>query len=183
LWQGTAPAVAGFTSIPAEEVDPRYAQEAGAQAVAWLKENAPEEAGPALVAFQGMDPARVAAVVRVFEQHRARTEEWARARHAALMVYQSKVEERPEEAIAANVIWWASEAMPEGKILVATANVKEVAGLVRKRYGRQVYAVRAIPRELMGGALFLDLGRAPAGSELARWVAAQGFGVDGVVGE
>jgi hypothetical protein len=183
LWQGAAPAVAGFTSIPAEEVDPRYAQEAGAQAVAWLKENAPEEAGPALVAFQGMDPARVAAVVRVFEQHRARTEEWARARHAALMVYQSKVEERPEEAIAANVIWWASEAMPEGKILVATANVKEVAGLVRKRYGRQVYAVRAIPRELMGGALFLDLGRVPAGSELARWVAAQGFGVDGVVGE
>lgn len=184
LWQGgKPPEIAGFTPVPAEELDPRFANAAAARAVAYLKEHAPEEAGPALLAFQGTDPARVAAVVRVFEQHRAATSEWMYARHAALLVYQSKtLEDRLAEAIAANVIWLVSEAAPNGKILAPVSDAAAVAPLVRNRYGKQVYVAGELPRELMGGEHFLDLARAPAGTPLARWIAAQKFPFDGIVG-
>jgi hypothetical protein len=97
LWLGShPPALDGFTAVPPEEIDPRYADAAGARAVDYLKEHAPEEAGPALLAFQGNDPAKVAAVVRVFERDKAETDAWRHARHDALLVYQSKtLQDRP----------------------------------------------------------------------------------------
>jgi len=182
LWQGDAPpAIPGFTPVPIEELDPRFADAAAARAVAWLKANAPEDAGPAQLAFEGADPARIAAIVRVFEQHRAPTAEWAYARHAALLVYQSKaLHDHPEEAVAANIIWFASEMLPAGKLLAAVTNAAAVAPLVRARYGKQVYVAGTIPRELLGGNYFLDLSRIPPGTPLARWAAVQKFAFDAI---
>jgi hypothetical protein len=183
LWQGEhPPALDGFTVIPPEELDPRYADAAAARAVDYLKEHAPEEAGPALLAFQGTDPSRVAATVRVFEQHREATGEWAHARHDALLVYQSKtLQDRPAEAIAANVVWFASEALPNAKILAVAPEASAAAPLVRNRYGKQVYTVGELPRELLGDS-FLDLARVPAATPLGRWIAAQKFPFDAIAG-
>jgi hypothetical protein len=182
LWQGNRPpALDGFTAVPAEELDPRYADAAAARAVEYLKENAPEEAGPALLAFQGSDPAKVAAVVREFEQHKAATGEWVHARHDALLVYQSKtLQDRPAEAIAANVVWFASEALPNAKILAAVPD--GVAPLVRNRYGKQVYTVGELPRELLGGEYFVELSRVPATTPLGQWIASQKFPFDAIAG-
>jgi hypothetical protein len=182
LWQGDhPPALDGFTAVPAEELDPRYVEAAAARVVDYLKEHAPEQAGPALVAFQGNDPAKVAAVVRVFEQHHAETEEWLHARHDALLVYQSKtLQDRPAEAIAANVIWFASEALPKSKIVAIVP--EGVAPLVRNRYGKQVYTVGELPRELLGGEYFVDLARVPAATPLGRWIASQKFPFDAIAG-
>jgi len=181
LWQGAhPPALDGFTAVPVQELDPRYADAAGARAVEYLKAYAPEEAGPALLAFQGNDPAKVAAVVRVFEQYKANTDEWRHARHDALLVYQSKtLEDRPAEAIAANVVWFASEGLPNGKILAVVP--EGVAALVRTRYGKQVYSVGELPRELLGDA-FVDLARVPAATPLGRWIASQKFPFDAIAG-
>lgn len=184
LWQGAPPPVEGFTAIPVEELDPRFADRAAARAAAWLEEHHPEEAGPARLAFQGTDPARVADVVRVFEKLRAPTEEWAYARHAALMVYQSKtLEDHPAEAIAANVAWFASDALPQAKLLAPVADAAAVAALLRSRYGAQVYTVGAVPRELLGGDYFLDLSRVPPETPLARWIAAQKFPFNAIAAE
>jgi hypothetical protein len=182
LWQGAhPPALDGFTAVASEELDPRYAEAAGARAVEYLKEYAPEEAGPALLAFQGSDPAKVAATVRVFEQHKANTEAWLHARHDALLVYQSKtLQDRPADAIAANVVWFASEALPNAKILAVVPD--GVAPLVRNRYGKQVCTVGEFPRELLGGEYFVDLSGVPATTPLGRWVAAQKLPFDAIAG-
>jgi hypothetical protein len=180
LWEGpSAPAIPGFT---AESADPDPVA-AARQALAYLNEHAPEEAGPAELAFQNDDAARLAGVVRVFDAHPAQTADWLYARQAAMVVYQSHaMRDRRDEAMAANVIWLASQAHPSGKIVVAAPNAAAIAPFVRQRYGRQVYVVGAIARELLGGDLFLDLRSVPAGTPLARWLAAQKFPFDGLIG-
>jgi hypothetical protein len=173
LWQGDPKPLPGFTRIPAQEPD------AAQRALAFLQQHAPEEAGPAELAFQGDDPARMAAVVRVFDELLDGTAEWRYARHAAAVVYQVKTMP-PEQVVAANILWYAAEAMPKERLLVSVPNAAAVAPMVRNRYGKQVYVVGTIPRELLGGDYFLDLARVPPGTPLARWVAAQKLPFDAV---
>jgi hypothetical protein len=182
LWQAAEPShVEGFTTIPLSDLDMHFADQAAARAAAYLDQHAPEEAGPARLAFQSDDPARVAAVVRIFEQHRAPTAKWTNARHAALMVYQSKtLQGRSAQAIADNIIWFASEALPNARILAPVLDPATVAPLVVKRYRDQVYVVGTVPRELLGGDYFLDFSRVLPASPLGRWIAAQKFPFDGL---
>jgi hypothetical protein len=178
LWQGDARPVPGFTVAP-----PLGAPAAtAATAVRYLREHAPDAAGPAELAFQENDTARIARVVRTFDENRADTAAWLFARQAAVAVYQSLTMPR-EEAVAANIIWLASQAYPSDKILVATPDAGAAAGLVRKRYGKQVYVAVGAPRELLGGDYFVDLRSAPPESVLARWAAAQKFDCDAIFGQ
>lgn len=176
LWQGEPPALPGFTV--ARVVTNR--DQAAAAAVAYLEQHAPDEAGRAAVAYQRRDPARMAAVVKAFDSHRAETKEWMFARQGAVLAYQLSTMRR-EEALAAYVVWLASEPYRESKILVALSETAEVAPLVRKRYGAQAYAVGTLPRELLGGDYFIDVARVPVDSALGRWLAGQKLPFDGVV--
>jgi hypothetical protein len=183
LWEGKAPEIAGFQVRAADVdwgsgkiigIDMRNSQAAAAQALRYLKEHIPEEAGPAELAFQGDDPVRLSAVVRVFDSHPAKDAEWLEARQAALIVHQSHTMlSRRDEAMAGNVVWLASQAYPAGRIVVQARNAAAMAPWLRKRYGKQVYLVGTVPRELVGGPLFLDLASIPPGSPLERWLAAQ----------
>lgn len=179
LWHGGgAPGIPGFTTVRAS-LEPREAAET---VLEYLKQHAPEEAGPAALAFQGEDAARLAAVVRAFDAHRADTPEWGWARQAAVIVHQSvAMRDRPDEAAAGTVIWMASEAYRSGKILV-TGATPGMASFVRNRYGRQVYLVGAVARELLGGEHFIDIASVPRDSELGKWLAAQKLPYDGIVG-
>lgn len=176
IWQGAdARSLTGFDTVHA----PATRDEAAANAVAYLKQHAPEEAGRAALAFQGTDASRLAAVVKAFDSRRADTTEWMFARQAAVLAYQLGTMPR-EEALAAYVIWLASEPYRARKFLVALPEAAATAPLVRKRYGRQVYVVGSLPRELLGGDYFIDIARVPPDSALGRWLAAQKLPFDGV---
>ncbi len=184
-WQGvriivcdcrSALSIPGFPAVSAE-VDARAA---GDRAVAYLKEYAPEEAGPAALALQDTDAARLAATVRAFDRHRASTPAWLNARHDALIAYQAATGWNGEK-LAAHIIWLASEAHPDEKFLVVAPPA--VLPALRLRYGKQVYAIGGIPRELLGGGYFIDIAAVPPGTPLGRWLAAQKFPFDGLVGE
>jgi hypothetical protein len=178
LWQGAGPpAIPAFTAVPAM-ADRAAAVEA---AVGYLKQHAPEEAGPATLAFQGSDGARMAAVVRGFDTRRADSADWSFARQAAVVAYQLSTGRR-EDALAAHVIWLASEAYRSGKILVATRDAAAIAPMVRSRYGKQVYVVGELARELVGGEHFIDIASVPAGSALGKWLAVQKLPFDGIQG-
>ena len=169
------PSIAGYPLI-ASDVDESAA---AARAVAYLEEHAPHEAGPAALAFQQNDAARIAAVVRAFDGL-PHTNEWTAARHDAAMVYQA-VSSSFDERLASHIIWLASEAHPDAKFLViAPAGVLPA---LRQRYGKQVYAIGAVPRELLGGAWLLDIASIPPETPLGRWLAAHKFPYDGVMGE
>jgi hypothetical protein len=180
LWQSAdAPPIAEFTAERLS-LDPR---EAARTAVAYLREHAPEEAGRAEVALQSTDASRVAAVTRIFDARRANTAEWTQARQAAVIVHQSiAMRDRPDEAAAAQVIWLASEAHRDEKILVTWAP-PGAAPFVRARYGKQVYSVGTVARELLGGDFFIDIASVPPDSALGRWLAAEKFPFDGIVGQ
>jgi hypothetical protein len=179
LWHGAeAPGIPGFVAV-ALDIDPRHAART---AVAYLREHAPEEAGPAELAFLSNDSSRVAAVTRVFDARRAETSEWAVARQAAVIVHQSlTMRDRPDEAAAAQVIWLASEAYRNERIVVTGASAGADA-FVRARYGKLAYSVGVLPRELLGGEFFVDSASVPSDSALGRWLAAQKLPYDGVVG-
>ena len=170
-----APSIEGFPFIRSD-IDERAA---AARALAYLEEHAPEEAGPAALAFQQKDAARIADVVRAFDRL-PHTPEWKVARHDAGIVYQA-VAASSEDRLASHLIWLAAEAHPSGKFLaIAPAGVLPA---LRQRYGKQVYGIGAVPRELLGGAWFLDIASVPPETALGRWLAAQKFQFDGIVGE
>jgi hypothetical protein len=174
-----APEIPGFTAVSAH-VD-RAAS--AAHVLAYLKEHAPDEAGSATLAFQGDDAGKLTAVVRAFDTRRAATADWLFARQSAVVVYQlAALRDRPDEVIAGQAIWLASQAYPREKLLIATPDAAAAAPAVRARYGKQVYVVGAVPRELLGGTHFLDIASVPRDSALARWLAAQKFPYDGIVG-
>jgi hypothetical protein len=180
LFEGArAPEIPGFTAVSAY-VD-RAA--AAAHALSYLKEHAPEEAGPAALAFQGEDAGRLAAVARVFDARRAATADWLFARQSAVVVHQLTVmRDRPDEVSAGQAIWLASEAYPRGRLVIAIPNAAGAAPAVRNRYGKQVYVVGAVPKELLGGAHFIDIVSVPRDSALGRWLAAQKFPFDALAG-
>jgi hypothetical protein len=172
------PRIAGFTSVMAD-IDPRRAAQT---AVAYLQAHAPEEAGPADLAFLSNDSAKIAAVTKVFDANRVSTPEWSRARQAAVIVHQSiTLRDRPDEAVAAQVIWLASEPYRSERILVAGVPPGAVP-FVRARYGKQVYSLGVIERELLGGDYFIDIASVPRDSALGRWLAAQKFPFDAIMG-
>jgi hypothetical protein len=174
------PEIPGFAPVSGPG-DRRAAED---RALSYLKEHAPEEAGPAALAFQGSDPAKLSTVVRSFDAHRAQTPEWLWARQSAVFVYQTvALADHPEELAAGQAIWLASQAYPNEKILIAVPNTVKVAPIVRARYGKQVYVLGGIPRELLGGDFFLDLATLPPDSAVGRWAAAQKFPFDGIVGQ
>jgi hypothetical protein len=178
LWQGDFKPVPGFTVAP-----PLAAPAASAAtALRYLKQHAPDAAGLAELAFQANDAARIAKVVHTFDENRAGTAEWLFARQAAVAVYQSLTMPR-EEAAAANIIWLASQAYPDDKILVVTPDASAAAPRVRKRYGKGVYLAVGAPRELLGGEYFVDLRSALPESVLGQWSAAQKFDCDGIFGQ
>ena len=196
LWEGAAaPAIEGFAVTASDAdwgggkgigIDIRNSRAAAAQALRYLQEHMPEEAGPAEVAFQGDDPVRLSAVVRLFDSHPASDADWLNARQAAMVVYQSRgMLARRDEAMANNAVWLASQAYPAARIVVQARNAAAMAPWLRKRYGKQLYLVGSVPRQLLGGALFLDLSAVPAGSALDRWLAEQHLaGVyDGLAGQ
>ena len=114
-----APSIAGFPFI-ASDIDESAA---AARAVAYLEKHAPEEAGPAALAFQQKDAARIAAVVRAFDRL-PHTPEWKVARHDAALVYQA-VAASAGERLASHIIWLASESDPTGKFsVIAPAGVR-----------------------------------------------------------
>jgi hypothetical protein len=176
---GRPPELPGFTAVSAH-VD-RAA--AAAHVLSYLKEHAPDEAGPAALAFQGDDAAKLAAIVRAFDTRRAATPDWLFARQSAVVVYQlAAMRDRPDEVTAGQAIWLASQAYPRDKLAVAMPNAAAAATAVRARYGKQVYVVGAVPRELLGGTHFLDIASVPRDSVLGAWLAAQKFPYDGIVG-
>ena len=178
LWQGDFKPVPGFTVAP-----PLAAPAASAAtALRYLKQHAPDAAGLAELAFQANDAARIAKVVHTFDENRAGTAEWLFARQAAVAVYQSLTLPRGE-AVAANIIWLASQAYPDDKILVVTPDASAAAPLVRKRYGTGVYLAVGAPRELLGGEYFVDLRSALPESVLGHWSAAQKFDCDAIFGQ
>jgi hypothetical protein len=83
--------------------------------------------------------------------------------------------------MASHIIWLAAEAHPAEKFLVVAP--RGVLPAVRQRYGKQVYAIGVVPRELLGGDYFLDIASVPRETPLGRWLAAQKFPYDGVMGE
>lgn len=180
LFEGArAPEIPGFTAVSA------YVDRAAsaAHALSYLKEHAPEEAGPAALAFQGEDAGKLAAVVRAFDARRAVTTDWLFARQSAVVVHQLTVmRERPDEVSAGQAIWLASQAYPRDRLAIAIPNAAGAAPAVRNRYGKQVYVVGGVPKELLGGAHFLDLASVPRDTALGRWLAAQKFPHDAVVG-
>ena len=167
--------IAGFQMV-STDVDPAAAAQ---RALAYLKGHAPDEAGPAALAFQGTDAARIAAVVRAFDRL-PHTAEWRVARHDAGTVYQA-LTASTEERLASHIIWIASEEHPTDKLMVVAPPGSLPA--LRRRYGKQVYAIGVVPRELLGGAYFLDIASIPPETALGRWLAAQKFPYDGMVGE
>jgi len=99
-----------------------------------------------------------------------------------VIVHQSvTMRDRLDEAAAGHVIWLASEVYRSGKILVTGAPPGS-APFVRSRYGKQAYSVGAILGELLGGDYFIDIASVPRDSALGRWLAAQKFPYDGIVG-
>ena len=77
--------------------------------------------------------------------------------------------DRPDEAVAAQVIWLASEAYRSERFLVAGVPPAPFRSL-RQRYGKQVYSVGVVPRESLGGRYFIDVASAPRDSPLgAGW--------------
>jgi hypothetical protein len=171
-----APEIAGFQMV-STDVD---AAAAAQRALAYLERHAPDEAGPAALAFQGTDPARVAAVVRAFDRVRADSADWRAARHDAAVVYQA-LTASTEERLASHIIWLASEGYPTDKLMVVAPPGSLPA--LRQRYGKQVYAIGVVPRELLGGAYFLDIASVPLETALGRWLAGQKFRYDGIMGE
>jgi erythromycin esterase len=125
----------------------------------YLKKYAPEDEGPAaLVYAEVRDPERAvsgaAAIARGLDvKHRelvaaSSAELWRDARQAAANAWQSR--RGPafrSEAMAANVVWLASEPYPAAKIVLWThnANVSAAAGAMgswlRRRYGQQLFTV------------------------------------------
>lgn len=181
LFEGQrTPEIPGFVTVSAT-LDRGAAAE---KALAYLKEHAPEEAGPAALAFQSDEAGRLAAVVRAFDSHRASTPEWLLARQGAVVAYQSvTMRDRPHEAVAGQVIWLASQAYPREKLIVRVDGVSRVAPIVRNRYGRQVYTAGSVLRELLGGEYFIDIAGVPPDSPLGLWLAAQKLPFDGIVGQ
>jgi erythromycin esterase len=122
-------------------------------AVDYLKEYAPELAGPAELAYSDArgDAAEVAHQLDV--NHRtlvaaSSDQLWRDARQAAAVAWQAR--RGPEyraAAMAANVEWLAAEAFPAAKIVVWShnANVAAAPGgmgaLLRTRYGSQLFTV------------------------------------------
>jgi hypothetical protein len=180
LYEGpSAPEIPGFTAVSAH-VDRAVSE---AHVLAYLKEHAPDEAGPAAVAFQGDDAGRLTAVVRAFDTRRAATADWLFARQSAVVVYRlAALRDRPDDVVAGQAIWLASQAYPREKLLIATPNAAAAAPAVRVRYGKQVYVVGAVARELLGGTHFLDIASVPRDSALGRWLVEQKFPYDGIVG-
>jgi hypothetical protein len=181
LFEGTeVPQIPGFKLV-AGVGDRRASEE---RVVAYLKEHAAEAAGPAALSLQTDDVGRLASVVRAFDTHRAQTPEWLWARQSAVFIYQSvALGEKPEEVAGAQAIWIASQAYPNDKILFPIRDAVKVAPIVRSRYGKQVYVVGAVPRELLGGDAFVDLATVPGDSALGKWIAAQKFPYDAIVGQ
>jgi hypothetical protein len=177
LWHGgDPPPIPGFTAVRAN-TDRR---QAAATALAYLREHAPDAAGPAELAFQGDDAGRLAAVIHAFDKHRANTPEWAWARQAAVVVRQSvTMRDRPYEAAAGQVIWLASTPYRNQRIVVTGAPPGSAAYL-RNRYGRQVYSVGVVAREILGGELFLDVSNVWSDSLLGQWLQTQGLAYDGL---
>lgn len=176
---GMSPEIPGFVAVSAH-VD---RDAATAHAVSYLKEHAPEEAGPAALALQGDDAGKLAAVVRAFDKRRAATQDWLFARQSAVVVRQLvTMRDRPDEVTAGQAIWLASQAYPRDKLVIAIPNAVGAATVVRARYGRQVYVVGGVPKELLGGPHFIDIANVPPRSVLGRWLAAQKLPYDGIVG-
>jgi len=131
----------------------------------YLKRYAPEEAGPAGLAYsEARDPARAATaaagVARMLDtKHRdlvaaSSPALWRDARQAAQVTWQSRTMQMPgkgaayrSEALAANLEWLAAEAHPAEKIVLWThnANVAATPGgmaeWLRRRYGKQLYTI------------------------------------------
>ncbi len=131
----------------------------------YLKRYAPEEAGPAELAYsEARDPARAATaaagVARMLDtKHRdlvaaSSPALWRDARQAAQVAWQSRTMQMPgkgvayrSEALAANLEWLAAEAHAAEKIVLWTHNAN-VAGTpggmaewLRRRYGKQLYTI------------------------------------------
>ena len=170
------PKIADFP-LAFNDIDP---EAAAGRVLQYLKEHAPEEAGPAALAFQARDAARVAAVVKAFDRQQSHSREWSAARHDAALVYQA-LTASSDERLASHIIWLASDAHPGERFLVTAS--RGVLPALRQRYGKQVYAIGGVPRELLGGPYFLDIASVPRETPLGRWLVAQKFPFDGILGE
>ncbi len=131
----------------------------------YLKRYAPEEAGPAELAYaEARDPARAATaaagVARMLDtKHRdlvaaSSPEQWRDARQAAQVAWQSRTMQMPgkgaayrSEAMAANLEWLAADAHPAEKIVLWAHNANlaatpgGMAEWLRRRYGKQLYTI------------------------------------------
>jgi erythromycin esterase len=159
-------AAPGHRQVSFAGYDVQPSPEAGRVVIDYLKRFAPEDAGPAELAYAEVrDAERAAAasaqVARGLDEHHrelvqaSSPEAWREARQAASVAWQSRVmqiagkgQSYRGEAMAANVEWLAGEAHPDEKIVLwshnahtAAATGASMADWLRRRYGKQLYTI------------------------------------------